>query len=122
MRLTELRNALRTCYPGPAIIAGYAEPSALFLMGHDGVVAAGSQVPGELDRLPRALAIVESSHARRFEEALAKHNGEAPVRLACASGRNPFTANRTQVFEVYVKPPISNDPACIPPPRYRCPE
>lgn len=122
VRLTELRDALRTCYPDPPVIAGYSEPSATFLMGSETVFATGSAVPDYLGENPRALAIIERSHLHRFEQAMQTHRGEAPVRVACISGRHPFSSRRNQFFAVYAEPPIPLNPACNPPPQFRCPD
>lgn len=120
-RLADLRESLRTCYPDPPIVAGYSEPSVIFLMGFDTVTTTGSRAPEYLEETPRALAIIEKSHLRRFEEAVQKRSAAAPVRVACLSGRNPFTSGRNQFFAIYAKPPLPSDPTCPPPPRYRCP-
>lgn len=120
VRLAELRDTLRACYPQPPIIAGYSEPSAVFLMGTDTTVTSGTRVPEHLDAAPRALAFVERSHMGRFKEALRTFPSGPPVRVACVTGRNVLTSSRNQVFEVYAKPPIPSDPACTPPSRYRC--
>ena len=120
VRLAELREALRTCYPESPIIAGYSEPSAIFLLGSDSVTT-GSGVPEYLEEKPRALAIVEGKHLRQIEEAVRVGDAAAPVRVACLFGQNPFTSGRGQFFAIYARPPLPSDPACLPPPRYRCP-
>ena len=120
MRLAEAREAVRSCYPDPPIIAGYAEPSAVFLMDLETTVTAGSLVPAQLNATPRALAFIEQRDKARFLEALEASGSEKPIRVGCVSGRNAFTSRRWQHFEIYAKPPLPSDPACTLPARYQC--
>lgn len=122
VRLAELREALRTCYPGPSILAGYSEPSAVFLLGSDTMMTTGSGVPEALAAGSRALAFIEHKHMPSFEAALGEQRSEAPVRVACVSGQNALTSRKRQVIEVYARAPLPGDPACTVPALYQCPD
>src|SRR5690606_16432510 len=122
VQVADLRDAVRSCYPEPPIIAGYSEPSAVFLMGSQSVVTTGSRVLDHLDSTPRALAFVERKHKAQFVETLQDSTSGEVIRLGCISARNVFTSRRWHRFEVYARPPLPSDPACIVPARYRCAE
>lgn len=122
VRVAELRDALRTCYPEPPILAGFAEPSAVFLLGTDTVLTTGAGVPEALAASPRALAFVERRHMPLFKGALGDQGSEMPVRVACVSGQNALTSRRRQLIEVYGNSPLPADPACTVPARYVCPD
>ncbi len=122
-RLAELREALRTCYPEAPLIAGYREPSAEFLIGIETELDSGSNARAHFETKPRSLAFIDRSAIKQFQTSLhALNPAVAPVPVACVSGRNPFTSPRTLHFTVYAMPPLPTDPACSPPPRFRCPE
>ena len=120
VRLAEVRDAVRSCYPEPPIIAGYSEPSAVFLMGIETTITTGSRVPDQLNATPRALAFIELKHRAEFLDALRESDSEELVRVGCVSGRNAFSSRRWQHFEIYAKPPLPSDPACTLPVRYQC--
>ena len=119
-RGSEVRDAVRSCYPEPPIIAGYSEPSAVFLMGIETTITTGSRVPDQLNATPRALAFIELKHRAEFLDALRESDSEELVRVGCVSGRNAFSSRRWQHFEIYAKPPLPSDPACTLPVRYQC--
>jgi len=111
---------MRACYPKSTIIAGYSEPSAVFLIRGDIVLAQGSDVPRFLAERPGSLAVVDLSEASRLTESL-RAGAEPPVEVACVTGNNLFTGRGNTLLRIYAKAPLSTDPACAPPARYRCP-
>jgi hypothetical protein len=120
VHLNVLRDMLRTCYPAPIAVAGYSEPSAVFLIGTDTIIAQGADIPKYLKEKPGSLGVVDLSEMDRLGRAL-RAGGEPPVEIACVSGSNLFTGRRNALLRVYAKDPPRRDPACLPPERFRCP-
>lgn len=121
VRIAELTNVMRACYPQAPVIAGYTEPSGRFLLEAETIVGTGAQAAAYLEAYPRALAFVEQARVIGFSEASRQLGpAPAPVEIACVSGWNVFTSGRAVQLRVYVKPPPPADAACIPPVRYRC--
>jgi 4-amino-4-deoxy-L-arabinose transferase-like glycosyltransferase len=119
VHLAAVKSALEPCYPGPALVAGYTEPSVRFLLGSATVHASGLAVPRHLEAHPRALAFVEQSEGARLASGLAAGPAPALVEIACISSHNPLT-NRRGNFRVYARSPLAAEAACRLPTRYRC--
>jgi len=119
VRLEEVSDALHPCYPEPSIVAGYSEPSSLFLMGSNTEFAPGAAAARYIQGR-RALAFIEDDELADFNRALDTADpARKPVRVACVKGWNGFTSKGGE-FLVYAPQPVPNDPTCAVPARYRC--
>jgi hypothetical protein len=86
--------------PGPVAVAGYAEPSLVFLIGTDTGLG-GPEEAAEALASGRA-AVVESREQARFREALARA-GVRPVEVGRIAGLNYSKGDETELT-VYAPP------------------
>lgn len=121
-RLTKVAHALESCLPGPVALAGYTEPSAVFLMGTKTMLRAEGAgvetVARALTTGSHKLALVTEKARPAFEAAL----GETKVReVACVTGMN-FGKFERIAIKGYATASKDELAACPLPKRFRCPE
>lgn len=95
----------------PAILAGYYEPSAIFLLGTDSVLADGAGAADALDVLNRA-AVVESREIIAFETRLADLQKRAR-RIAEIEGLN-YSNGQDATLVIYRLEPAASPPQNLP--------
>jgi hypothetical protein len=115
-RIAEMRDAVRTCHPGPVALAGYREPSAIFHLGTQTRLTGGGNIAQWLREDEDRLAFVTDRAARRggFDPDAA---GATPV--ACYTG---FNMNGGDVLRLtlYVSGSAAESGQCTVPEMYRC--
>lgn len=87
----------------PAFLAGYAEPSAIFLLGTSTLVGDGAQAARRLAATPGAAVFVESREAASFD-ATAAQLGLAPHPLGAVEGVN-YSKGRPVKLVLYAPAP-----------------
>ncbi len=76
-RIAAAVDAHETCPAQPVALAGYREPSAVFLLGTETRLVKGAEAALHLMEEPCRLAAVEAAHVPDFEAALAAQGGLA---------------------------------------------
>lgn len=117
-RIAEMRDAVRTCHPGPVALAGYSEPSAIFHLGTQTRLTGGGNIAAWLSEDEDRLAFVTDQAARRggFDP-----DAAGAARLACYTG---FNMNGGDVLNItlYASDSAAGSGQCTVPDMYRCAE
>jgi len=91
-RLGEAARALAPCVPGRVMVAGYAEPSAVFEIGTSTFLTrgprAGQSAADWLGRKKGRIAFVADDAEAAFREELRRMGLEPPLRVGCVRGLN----------------------------------
>jgi 4-amino-4-deoxy-L-arabinose transferase-like glycosyltransferase len=86
-RLQQAVALHRPCQDQPVAVAGYAEPSAVFLLGTATRLVRGAAAAAYLQEAPCRLVVVERREETAFQQALAAAGGQA-ITLAELAGYN----------------------------------
>ena len=94
-RLADAAAAHR-CGPGPVALAGYGEPSAVFLIGTDTLTGGGAEAARALAEGRAALAFVDARERAAFDAALAEA-GATATQAAAVEGFNYSKGRRVSL-------------------------
>lgn len=88
----------------PVAVAGYGEPSLIFLLGTATIVTGGDGAARHLTANPGSLALIEAGEEAKFTAALAAQ-GQAVERLGTASGMNTARGRAANLTLYRTTPP-----------------
>ncbi|RIA55340.1 ArnT family glycosyltransferase [Dichotomicrobium thermohalophilum] len=116
-RIAELRTMLKPCYGGPAALAGYSEPSAVFHLGTETPLLAGEGAGRWLGEQGGRLAFVTQDEHAEFERGLAQSGAKVSGPIACFTG---FNMNGGDVLRFRLYGSGEPTESCPIPEEYRC--